>query len=95
MLLFFVMQSKRITRLNTLEDTRMEQKANLMSDCSFGKEQRQPVQHETEQHQITQGSMMTPLLVLFQQCGWQPFQARCPHKGLAHTDAPLRKQEKS
>lgn len=89
------MQSKRITRLNTLEDTSMGQKADLMSDCSVGKEQKQHVQHETKQHQITQGSMMSPFLVLFQQCGWQPFQACCLHRRLAHMEARVRKQEKS
>lgn len=72
-----------------------ESKSNLMSDCSVGKEQKQPVQHEAEQHQITQGSVMSPFLVLFQQSGWEPFQAHCPHKGLALTEAPVRKQEKS
>lgn len=45
----------------------MEQKANLMSDCGVGKEQKQPVQHGTEQYQITQWSIMAPFLVLFQQ----------------------------
>lgn len=71
----------------------MDQKANLMSDWSIGKEQKQCVQHEAEQHQITQGSLMSPFLVLFQQRGWQPFQAWCLH--IAHTEAPVMKQEKS
>lgn len=89
------MQNKIIKRLNILEDTRMEQEANLMSDCSVGKEQKQPVQHKTEGHQIAQGSMISPFLFLFQQYGWQPFQVCCLHKRLAHMEAPVRKQEKS
>lgn len=39
----------------------MKYKANLMRDCGIGTEQKQPVRHGTEQHRITQWSIMVLL----------------------------------
>lgn len=51
---------------NKLEDERMEEKANLMSDCSVGKEQKCPALCGVEQHHIMR-SITAPFHVLLQQ----------------------------